>query len=74
MSKTKKIVYILIALILILSFVLQLLFEGLSGAGFYIIFGFAGAWVLILFSKRILAPLLQKSEDYYDGDGGNDDH
>ncbi|MCU6763139.1 Uncharacterised protein [uncultured Roseburia sp.] len=74
MSKTKKIVYILIALILILSFVLQLLFEGPSGAGFYIIFGFAGAWILILFSKRILAPLLQKSEDYYDGDGGNDDH
>lgn len=74
MSKTKKIVYILIGLILILSLVLQIVFEELKGTGFYIIFGFAGAWILILFSKRILAPLLQKSEEYYDGDGGNDDH
>lgn len=67
MSKTKKRIYIMIGIILVLSLILQLIFEGLHEPGFYIVFGFIGAWVLILFSKRILAPLLQKSEDYYGG-------
>ena len=36
-----------------------------------IIIGFIGGWILILFAKKILAPLLQRDEDYYDG--GKDD-
>jgi hypothetical protein len=35
-----------------------------------LLFGFCGAWVLILVAKKILAPLIQKDENYY---GGNDD-
>jgi hypothetical protein len=30
-----------------------------------VLFGFVGAWILILFSKRLLGPLLQKDENYY---------
>lgn len=67
MSKTKKCIYVIIGIVLVLSLVLQLILEGLHKPGFYIVFGFIGAWVLILFAKRILAPLLQKSEDYYGG-------
>ncbi len=38
----------------------------LSNPGSMLIFGFVGAWVLIIVSKIIMAPLLQKDEDYYD--------
>lgn len=31
----------------------------------YILLGFVGSWALILISKKILGPLLQRSEDYY---------
>lgn len=67
MSKTKKLIYIIIGIVLVFSLILKIIFEGLHEPGFYIVFGFIGAWALILFSKRILAPLLQKSEDYYGG-------
>ncbi len=74
MYKTKKLLYLIIAVVLAVSVVVQIAVEGLHGTGFYILFGFCGAWLLILFSKRLLAPLLQKSEDYYDKNGGCDDH
>lgn len=35
------------------------------------IFGFVGAWVLIIIAKIFMAPLLQKDESYYDR--GDDD-
>lgn len=70
-KKAKKTIYMIIAMILIVSFLLQIILEGFDDAGFYAVFGFAGAWALILFAKRILAPLLQKPEDYYGG--GRDD-
>ena len=67
-AKIKKRIYLILIAILAVSFFLQLVTEGIHRSGFYILFGFAGAWILILFSKRILAPLLQKSEHYYGGD------
>lgn len=67
MNRKKKTAYGIILGILILSLILQLLISGPHEVGFYILFGFVGAWILILVSKRILAPLLQKSEDYYGG-------
>ena len=40
--------------------------------GFDIIFGFAGCVAIIIVSKLILKPLVQRKEDYYDG--GGDEH
>lgn len=31
-----------------------------------VIIGFAGAWLLILLAKKLMAPLLQRREDYYE--------
>ena len=31
-----------------------------------------GGWLLILFAKQILAPLLQRDENYYDGGDGDE--
>lgn len=70
MSKTKKIIYILIGIALVLSFVLHLATEGLHNAGFYTLVGFVGAWVLILLAKKLLPALIQRSEEYY---GGSDE-
>lgn len=67
---TKKILYILAVCILAASFVLEKIFVPEHMAGYHILLGFAGAWALILFAKKVLAPLIQKKEDYY---GGNDD-
>lgn len=30
------------------------------------IFGFIGGWILIIVSKMIMMPILQKGEDFYD--------
>ena len=68
MSKAKKIIYILIGIVLILSVVLHIATEGFHQAGMYIVVGFAGAWILILLGKVILPALIQRSEDYYGGD------
>lgn len=70
MSKAKKLIYILIGIVLVLSFVLHLATEGLHNAGFYTLVGFVGAWILILLAKKILPALIQRSEDY---EGGNDE-
>lgn len=71
-SKKKKTVYLILIIILAAAFLLQIVFEGVHEAGFYILFGFCGAWILILFAKRILAPILQRSEDYYEGGKDHD--
>lgn len=40
--------------------------------GYNVFFGFVGAWALIIMSKMIMAPILQRPEDYYDDKGGED--
>lgn len=40
--------------------------------GYNIFFGFVGCWVLIILSKIIMAPLLQRDESYYDEEAGGD--
>lgn len=70
MSKAKKIIYLLIGIILVLSFVLHLITEGVHNAGYYTLVGFVGAWILILLAKKILPSLIQRSDDYY---GGSDE-
>ena len=75
---TKKNIYIGILVVLVLSIIIEVLFAHPHGheiwhtlPGADIIIGFIGGWILILFAKKILAPLLQRDEDYYDG--GKDD-
>ena len=67
MSKTKKIIYIIIGIVLILSVVLHIVTEGFHEIGLYIAVGFVGSWILILLGKVILPALLARSEDYYGG-------
>lgn len=67
MSKTKKIIYILIGIVLVLSLILHLITEGIHHAGFYTLVGFVGAWVLILLAKKLLPSIIQRSDDYYGG-------
>lgn len=70
MSKAKKIIYIIIGIVLLLSVVLHIATEGFHEVGLYILVGFVGAWILILLGKVILPAWLQRSEDYY---GGSDE-
>lgn len=67
MSKeTKKKVYIVTIAIFVAAVVLTIATSGFHHKpGYYVLFGFVGAWILILFSKRLLGPLLQKDENYY---------
>lgn len=67
MSKAKKIIYIIIGIVLVLSVVLHIATEGLHEVGMYIVIGFVGAWILILLGKIILPAMLQKDKDYYGG-------
>ncbi len=75
---TKKRIYIIILVVLVVAVLLEVLLAHPHGSeiwhtlpGADVIFGFVGAWVLILFAKKVLAPWLQRKEDYYDG--GSDD-
>lgn len=70
MSKTKKTIYIVTIAILVASLVLQVIIGGFHQFGLYIIFGFIGAWVFMLFAKKVLSFLLQRNDNYY---GGNDE-
>ena len=46
---------------------------GISPAGASaLIMGFVGGWALILFAKKLLGPLLQRDENYYDGGDGDE--
>lgn len=88
-DKRKKVYFILIALILV-SIGVEILFAHPHYhmiwneiAGFDILIGFAGAWLLIAVAKLAMARLLQRSETYYDeikqsssekdSDGGGED-
>ena len=72
----KKQVYIIAIAVLAIAFVVELMFPNHHPyywwhalPGFDLIFGFLGCSLLILVAKVILAPIIQKREDYYD-DGG----
>ena len=77
--RNKKI-YVLLGTVILLTLLVEILFaephyhmiwNELPGAD--IIIGFAGAWILILIAKKIMAFLFQRREDYYDDktkDGG----
>ncbi len=78
----KNTVYILVAIILVLSVIAEFCGIHMHAAswwplpfGYNIFFGFVGCAALIIFSKLILAPLLQRDEDYYDRNesAGEDD-
>ncbi len=72
---TKKQVYITCAIILVLSVVAELMGVHMHHPdwwplpfGYDIFFGFVGCWALIIVSKMIMAPILQRDENYYGGD------
>jgi hypothetical protein len=78
-SLNKKKIYIIIAIVVAASVVVEALFAHPHGhnfwhttPGFDIVMGFVGGWVLILFAKQLLGPLLQRDEDYYDGGDGDE--
>lgn len=74
---TKKKLYILIAIVMVLSLGAEIAGVHLHQHwplpfGYDIFFGFVGCWALIIMAKMIMAPILQRDEHYYDG-GDNDD-
>lgn len=77
---SKNALYILVAVILAGSMVMEFMGVHMHAPhwwplhfGYNVFFGFAGCWALIIMSKMIMAAVLQRSEDYYDEDGGEDD-
>ena len=73
----KKKLYIIIAVVMVLSLAAEMAGVHLHQHwplpfGYDIFFGFCGCWFLIIMAKMIMAPLLQRPEDYYDN-GGEDD-
>lgn len=72
-KETKKKIYIAVAIVVIISVIIEVLFAHPHGheiwhtvPGFDILIAFAGGWILIIFAKKILAPLIQRDENYYD--------
>ncbi len=75
-----KMVYYIVAAVLVLCLLGELLGVHLHGAswwpvplGYNVFFGFVGGWVLIILAKMIMAPLLQRDEDYYNPGGEKDE-
>lgn len=78
-SLDKKKIYIIIAVVVAISVVVEILFAHPHGHSLWhvipgadIVLGFVGGWILILLSKRVIGPLLQRDEDYYDGGDGDE--
>lgn len=78
MNWTKNRIYGAIVIVIALSVVVEILYAHPHGhewwhtvPGADIAIAFVGGWILIIFAKKILAPLLQRDEDYYDR--GDDD-
>lgn len=74
---SKKTVYMLTAAVLVISAAAELFGVHLHAPhwwplpfGYNIFFGFVGGWLLIIVSKMIMAPLLQRDENYYDENRG----
>ena len=68
---SKKKVYLLAALAMITATVVEVLFahphQWDTLPGFDVLFGVLGCAVLIIAAKKIVGPLIQKREDYYEG-------
>ena len=76
MFKNKKRVYLLLAVIMVIMVIIEVLFTHPhyhmiwnSVPGFDLLIGFAGAWVLILLAKVVMAKILQRDENYYESSG-----
>lgn len=76
MFKNKKRVYLLLAAVMAVMAVVEVLFAHPhyhmiwnSVPGFDLLIGFAGAWVLILLAKVVMAKILQRDENYYESSG-----
>ncbi len=74
----KKKLYIVIAVVLAAALIVEILFAHPhyhewwhTMPGFDILFGVVGCSVLIIVAKKIVGPILQRNENYYDG--GEDD-
>lgn len=74
MRNKKKTIYFILDAVIAVSLTAEILFahphykniwNTFPGAD--IIIGFGGAWLLILLAKKIMAPLLQRKEEYYNG-------
>lgn len=70
---SKKQIYRITFAILIISMVLELCGVHLHSPkwwplpfGYNVFFGFVGGWLLIIVSKMIMAPLLQREENFYE--------
>lgn len=77
-KKTKRIVYIIVCAVCAISVVLEILFAHPHGdevwhtvPGADVIIAFVGGWALMLFATKILAPLLERREDYWEKGGGD---
>lgn len=73
----KKKLYILIGIVMVCSLGAEMagihLHQGWPlPFGYDIFFGFAGCWALIIMAKMIMAPILQRKEDYYTGGDQNE--
>lgn len=74
---SKKMVYMLIAVVLVLSVAVELFGIHIHAPhwwplpfGYNIFSGFVGGWILIILAKMIMTPLLQREDDYYEKGGG----
>ena len=74
---TKKMMYMIISVVLVLSCGAELSGIHLHSPswwtlpfGYDIFFGFVACWALIIMAKLIMAPLLQRNENYYHRKGG----
>ena len=76
MFKNKKRVYLLLGAVMAVMAVVEVLFAHPhyhmiwnSVPGIDLLIGFAGAWVLILLAKVVMAKILQRDENYYESSG-----
>ena len=76
MFKNKKRGYLLLGAVMAVMAVVEVLFAHPhyhmiwnSVPGFDLLIGFAGAWVLILLAKVVMAKILQRDENYYESSG-----
>ena len=68
---TKKRIYILAAVILLVSCAAEIAGVHLHSPSWWPLpFGFVSGWILIILAKLIMAPLLQRHENYYTRGGG----
>ena len=76
---SKKAAYIIIICVCLLIAAAEGFFTHAHGPqwrafpGASLVIAFVGGWALILLSKKLLGPILQRNNDYYDEKGGEDD-